>query len=79
MTNKKKKPLRIEIVQKFYLCGQIQHEIIFLKETLSILNFHTPFILQIDQAKTKKFLQNVALHDLSINISFMVAILQIAR
>ena len=76
MTNKKKKSpqsfenqlLRIEIVQKFYLYGQIQHEIIFLKETLSILNFHTPFILQIDQAKTKKILQNGALHNLSINI-----------
>ena len=77
MTNKKNKSpqsfenqplIRIEIVQKFYLCGQIQHEIIFLKETLSILNFHTPFILQIDQAKTKKFLQNGALHNLSINI-----------
>ena len=76
MTNKKKKspqsfenqPFRIEIVQKFYLCGQIQYEIIFLKETLSILNFHTPFILQIDQAKTKKFLQNGAFHNLSINI-----------
>ena len=76
MTNKKKKspqsfenqPLRIEIVQKFYLCGQIEHEIIFLKETLPILNFHTPFILEIDQAKTKLFLQNGALHNLSINI-----------
>ena len=35
------------------LCSQILYVIIFLKETLSILNCHVPFILQINQAKTK--------------------------
>ena len=57
LIKKLKNPLKVlktnSSVQKSYLCGQILYVIIFLKETLSILNCHVPFILQINQAKTK--------------------------
>ena len=46
-------PLWIEILQKFYWCGQIWYAINSLKETLSISNRHAPFGLRLDQAKTK--------------------------
>lgn len=46
-------PIRIEIVQRIYLCSQILYVINLLKETSSILNCDAPFGLQLDQPKKK--------------------------
>ena len=50
------------------MCGQICHLINMLKETLSHL--------QLDQAKTEQFSPDNTLHDLSIDIYFMMILLQ---
>ena len=43
-------PIRMEVVQRFYLCSQIWYAINSLKETLSISNCPASFGLQLDQA-----------------------------
>ena len=44
------KSIRMEVVQRFYLCSQIWYAINSLKETLSISNCPASFGLQLDQA-----------------------------
>ena len=46
----KDQPVRVEVVQRFYSCGQIWYGINSLKEMLSISNCPASFGLQLDQA-----------------------------
>ena len=60
----KTNPLRIEVVQKFYLCGHIWCAVNLLKQTLSHL-FH--FRIRSRKKKNSVFHNLSAFHNLSID------------